>query len=93
MVQEQITKRTLERRASAEHSLVVLRERTERYAALAARLAGVADYFVLNVSSPNTPGLRELQSGNDLRAILAAVRDTLRACLDEQFPEQRITGA
>lgn len=48
------------------------------YAALSARLADVADYFVLNVSSPNTPGLRNLQSGRDLRAILRAVREALR---------------
>ncbi len=47
------------------------------YAALAQRLAGVADYFVVNVSSPNTPGLRDLQSGRDLRAILTAVKTAL----------------
>ena len=28
------------------------------------------DYFVVNVSSPNTPGLRELQEKNLLRKIL-----------------------
>jgi dihydroorotate dehydrogenase len=31
----------------------------------------VADYLVLNVSSPNTPGLRELQEGERLEALLA----------------------
>ena len=32
-----------------------------------------ADYIVLNVSSPNTPGLRELQSPDALSALLAAI--------------------
>ena len=30
------------------------------------------DYFVVNVSSPNTPGLRELQEKESLRKILSA---------------------
>jgi dihydroorotate dehydrogenase len=29
------------------------------------------DYFVVNVSSPNTPGLRELQEKDSLRKILS----------------------
>lgn len=33
------------------------------------------DYFVVNVSSPNTPGLRGLQEKSALREILAALRD------------------
>ncbi len=36
-------------------------------------LAGYADYLVLNVSSPNTPGLRELQDAKRLRELLGAV--------------------
>jgi dihydroorotate dehydrogenase len=36
-------------------------------------LAGHADYLVLNVSSPNTPGLRQLQDGDRLRELLGAV--------------------
>ncbi len=36
-------------------------------------LADWADYFVVNVSSPNTPGLRSLQSGEQLETILAAL--------------------
>lgn len=44
------------------------------YAALAAALAPLADYLVINVSSPNTPGLRDLQAERRLAAILAAVR-------------------
>jgi len=37
------------------------------------RLADYADYLVLNVSSPNTPGLRQLQDESRLRELLAAV--------------------
>jgi dihydroorotate dehydrogenase len=39
------------------------------------RLAPVADYIVLNVSSPNTPGLRTLQEGAALVALLRAVTE------------------
>jgi dihydroorotate dehydrogenase len=39
------------------------------------RARGLADYFVVNVSSPNTPGLRELQQGALLDSILAPLRD------------------
>jgi dihydroorotate dehydrogenase len=40
-----------------------------------ARLVGpLATYLVVNVSSPNTPGLRDLQAVESLRPILAAVR-------------------
>lgn len=38
------------------------------------RLRRFADYFVLNVSSPNTPGLRQLQERDALDALLAAVQ-------------------
>jgi len=41
-------------------------------------LAPHADYLVLNVSSPNTPGLREIQSDSDrLGALVAEVREEL----------------
>ncbi len=43
------------------------------YAALVQELAPHADYLVINVSSPNTPGLRALQQVEPLRAVLAAV--------------------
>ncbi len=39
-------------------------------------LAPYADYLVVNVSSPNTPGLRDLQSTERLRPLLEAVRRT-----------------
>jgi dihydroorotate dehydrogenase len=47
------------------------------YAASARLLADAADYVVVNVSSPNTPGLRDLQAPERLRPVLAAVRDAL----------------
>ena len=37
-------------------------------------LLPVADYFVINVSSPNTPGLRSLQSGEQLEPILSGLQ-------------------
>ncbi|XGW00336.1 MAG: quinone-dependent dihydroorotate dehydrogenase [Leptolyngbya sp. BL-A-14] len=37
-------------------------------------LKGLGDYFVVNVSSPNTPGLRSLQTANQLTPILAALQ-------------------
>lgn len=40
----------------------------------------IADYFVVNVSSPNTPGLRNLQQKDDLKLLLTKVlsaRDSL----------------
>lgn len=37
-------------------------------------LAGQADYIVLNVSSPNTPGLRSLQGKEALEELLRAIR-------------------
>jgi dihydroorotate dehydrogenase len=50
-----------------------LSEATEDYVASATLLAPFADYLVVNVSSPNTPGLRGLQDVATLRPLLAAV--------------------
>ncbi|MBO0855767.1 MAG: quinone-dependent dihydroorotate dehydrogenase [Nocardia sp.] len=48
--------------------------------AISARLLGpVADFVVVNVSSPNTPGLRDLQAVQSLRPLLRAVLDSLAA--------------
>jgi len=43
------------------------------YPALAAALGNLVDYVTVNVSSPNTPGLRDLQGEERLGAILAAM--------------------
>ncbi len=42
------------------------------------RLRNFADYMVLNVSSPNTPGLRSLQASESLSVLLQAVQDENR---------------
>ncbi|MBV8914835.1 MAG: quinone-dependent dihydroorotate dehydrogenase [Acetobacteraceae bacterium] len=44
------------------------------YPKLVGAVAPHADYVVINVSSPNTPGLRDLQGESQLRGILEAVR-------------------
>lgn len=44
------------------------------YAISFRRLFDVVDYFVVNVSSPNTPGLRELQEKDSLRKILTELQ-------------------
>jgi dihydroorotate dehydrogenase len=49
------------------------------YGKSARLLAPVADYLVLNVSSPNTPGLRDLQAPDELRSLVAEVRGELGA--------------
>ena len=49
-------------------------DRIEDYAAGMAALGPLADYIVVNVSSPNTPGLRELQSRRALGSLLDGVR-------------------
>ena len=43
------------------------------------RLQRYADYVVLNVSSPNTPGLRSLQESQSLASLLRAVQDENRS--------------
>lgn len=50
-----------------------LEEATADYLASFGKLADYADYVVLNVSSPNTPNLRQLQDESRLRELLGAV--------------------
>jgi dihydroorotate dehydrogenase len=47
------------------------------YPALIAAVAPHADYVVINVSSPNTPGLRDLQGEQRLAGILRAVNEAV----------------
>ena len=56
------------------------------YTESAKALAPFADYLVVNVSSPNTPGLRDLQSVEKLRPLLSAVR----AACDLASPMRRV---
>ena len=48
---------------------------TGDFTAAARAVAGVADYLAINVSSPNTPGLRDLQEPSALRSLLDAVSE------------------
>jgi dihydroorotate dehydrogenase len=56
------------------------------YRESARRLAPHADYLVLNVSSPNTPGLRDMQAVDRLAELIAAVRAELTAAGDATLP-------
>lgn len=55
--------------------VVDVADATADYLRSATLLAPLADYLVVNVSSPNTPGLRGLQAVETLEPLLAAVRD------------------
>jgi dihydroorotate dehydrogenase len=50
-------------------------DRIADYAAGARAMLGVADYLTINISSPNTPGLRALQDKGALDELLAAVTE------------------
>jgi len=52
-----------------------LEEAAEDYRYTYERVADYADFFVVNVSSPNTPGLRDLQDREPLERILSALVD------------------
>jgi dihydroorotate dehydrogenase len=61
------------------------------------RLAEHGDFFVVNVSSPNTPGLRDLQDESHLRGILSTLQDAgaspLLVKLSPDLTEGAITDA
>ena len=48
-------------------------DRIADYAHGVERFTGVADYIAINISSPNTPGLRSLHEANDLATLLRTV--------------------
>ena len=50
-------------------------DRIVDYVAGVRAMSGVADYLTINISSPNTPGLRQLQDEGALRALLTAVQE------------------
>ncbi|MGO4681574.1 quinone-dependent dihydroorotate dehydrogenase [Microbacterium sp. 2MCAF23] len=54
--------------------VVAVEDATADYVASAVRLAPLADYLAINVSSPNTPGLRGLQAVETLAPLLRAVK-------------------
>jgi dihydroorotate dehydrogenase len=50
-------------------------DRIADYVSGIARMSAVADYLTINISSPNTPGLRDLQAPEVLAALLARVEE------------------
>jgi len=69
----------------------------EDYAYTYRQVAGGGDYFVVNVSSPNTPDLRELQDREGLERILGTLRDEgadpLLVKLSPDLPEPAVEDA
>jgi dihydroorotate dehydrogenase len=61
------------------------KDRVADYVAGIERMAPVASYFTVNISSPNTPGLRDLQAPEALDALLKRVQ-AARAALPRQTP-------
>lgn len=61
------------------------------------RVADAGDYFAVNVSSPNTPGLRSLQNRESLEEILGTLKDAgaqpLLVKLSPDLPEPAIEDA
>ncbi len=64
-------------------------DRIEDYVTGLTRLWGLSDYFTANISSPNTPGLRALQTRAALEELLgrmAEARATLKASSTSDYP-------
>ena len=83
---EIIAKRLKERKATTQSNLIIggnigknkVTENADAWKDYCTNFVGleeVVDYFVVNVSSPNTPGLRELQEKESLRKIFAALQN------------------
>jgi len=66
--------------------LVDLDDALEDYLISARTLAPAADYLVVNVSSPNTPGLRLLQNVETLRPLLTGVREAADGAAGRHVP-------
>lgn len=56
-------------------------DRIADYATGVRAMSPVADYLTVNISSPNTPGLRNLQAGGELVELLAAVKEARSAAI------------
>jgi dihydroorotate dehydrogenase len=77
-----------------------LEDAARDYLACMEAAAPAADFVVVNVSSPNTPGLRALQEGDRLRALVQplaegarAMRKPLLVKLDPDLPDERLDAA
>jgi dihydroorotate dehydrogenase len=65
----------------------------EDYGALTRRLAQFADMIVVNLSSPNTPGLREWQAPERMRAIVDAVRASMPRSMPAGLPAMTLANS
>ena len=66
-----------------------LENAADDYCATLETLRARGDFFTVNVSSPNTAGLRELQSGEHLKKLLRTIsqkRDSLRESVGRRIP-------
>ncbi|MCK8465659.1 MULTISPECIES: quinone-dependent dihydroorotate dehydrogenase [Microbacterium] len=77
--------------------IVDVEDATADYVASATRLAPLADYLAVNVSSPNTPGLRGLQAVETLAPLLRAVKEAsgstpLLVKIAPDLPDDEITA-
>jgi dihydroorotate dehydrogenase len=77
--------------------VVDVADATADYVRSATLLAPFADYLAVNVSSPNTPGLRGLQAVETLRPLLQAVQDAsgrtpLLVKIAPDLPDDEITA-
>ena len=74
-----------------------LEEAPDDYLYTYERVADAGDYFVVNVSSPNTPGLRELQNREALEEILGGLADAgadpLLVKISPDLPEPAVADA
>jgi dihydroorotate dehydrogenase len=84
---EAVAQRLARRRAAGARGIVGVnlgankesQDRAGDYARLVARLAGLADFLTINISSPNTPGLRDLQAEAALDDLVARSLDAREA--------------
>lgn len=77
--------------------VVEVENATADYVASTRKLAPLADYLAVNVSSPNTPGLRGLQAVDTLAPLLRAVKDAaggtpLLVKIAPDLPDEEITA-
>lgn len=61
-----------------------LENAVDDYRACMRQVYSLADYITINISSPNTPGLRKLQHGEGLSALLGELKQ-LQSELDKQY--------
>lgn len=56
------------------------------YCFLLQKLGSYGDYFTINISSPNTPGLRNLQQRDNLLELVSRIKEVRTKSCDKTFP-------